>query len=154
MITARTAISTTIPIDAMPSLRTSKIAAIAILLFFLAAIGYAIFEAQNILNGPEIDIGAPVAPLSVESPLIHISGSTKDITELTLNGNPVSVTEAGAFDEALLLAPGYNAEVLSARDQFGRTTTKTLQIIYDASSTGTMAATSTATSTASATTTH
>lgn len=110
--------------------RNNRIAAAAIIIFFLAVVGYAYFEARNILYGPHIDIATPDAPLSVTEQLIHIKGKAENISELTINGNPTSVTEDGAFDEALLLAVGYNKIVLSAKDKFGRSTTKTLQIIY------------------------
>jgi hypothetical protein len=115
--------------------RNNKIAAIAILLFFLAVIGYAYFEARNILYGPQINIGSPDAPLSVHEPLIHIRGQAANITELRMNGDPVSVTEAGAFDEALLLAVGYNKVMLTASDKFGRSTSRSLEILYSPAST-------------------
>ena len=110
--------------------RNNRIAAVAITLFFLAVIGYSYFEARNILYGPRIDIATPDAPLSVSDQLVHIKGKAENITELTVNGNPASVTEDGAFDEALLLAVGYNKIVLTAKDKFGRSTTKTLEILY------------------------
>jgi len=115
--------------------RNNQIAAIAIILFFLAVIGYAYFEARNILYGPHIEIGTPGnAPLSVTEPLIHIRGKAENISELRMNENPVLVTEEGAFDEALLLAVGYNKVVLTAKDKFGRSTKKVLEIIYSLAS--------------------
>ena len=115
--------------------RNNKIAAIAILLFFLAVIGYAYFEARNILYGPQINIRSPEAPLLVHEALVHIRGQAANITELRMNGDPVSVTEAGAFDEALLLAVGYNKIVLTANDKFGRSTSRSLEILYSSAST-------------------
>ena len=116
--------------------RNNRIAGVAIGLFFLAIFGYAYFEAQGILFGPQIQIATPGdAPISVDQQLVHIRGAAKNIVELKMNGNPVSVTEAGVFDESLLLAPGYNRVVLSARDQFGRSTEKTIEIIYSGTTT-------------------
>lgn len=109
----------------------NRIAAVLILVLFLAIAAYAYFEAQGILYGPSIEIATPSdAPLTVEVELVHIRGAAENIAELYMNSNPISVTEAGIFDEALLLAPGYNKVVLMARDKFGRSTTKTLEIIY------------------------
>lgn len=122
--------------------RNNRITAIAIIVFFLAVIGYAYFEARNILYGPRIAIATPEETLSVTDQLVHIKGRAENISELTVNGNPVSVTEDGAFDEALLLAVGYNKIVLTARDKFGRSTSKTLQILYsDTASSSTPATT-------------
>lgn len=109
----------------------NRIAAVLILLFFIAVAAYAYFEAQGILYGPEIQIATPEnAPITVDTELVHVRGAAKNITELLLNGNPVYVTESGVFDEALLLSEGYNREVLEARDRFGRTTKKVLEIVY------------------------
>lgn len=114
----------------------NRIAAIAILIFFLAVLGYAYFEARNVLYGPKIVVATPAdAPLSVSESLVHIRGSAKNIAELRMNGNPVTVTEEGAFDEALLLAPGYNKVVLTANDKFGRSTTQTLEILFTGTTT-------------------
>ena len=118
--------------------RNNFITTVLIVVFFLAVIGYSYFEAQNILYGPRIEITQSDAPLSVTEQLVHIKGQAKNIAELKMNGNPVSVTEAGVFDEALLLATGYNRVVLTANDKFGRSTTRTLEIIYsDTTSTST-----------------
>lgn len=109
----------------------NRIAAILILVFFLAVAAYAYFEAQGILYGPRINVAVPKdAPLSVDTELVHIRGAAENITELRMNDNPVFVTESGIFDEALLLASGYNRVVLTARDKFGRSTEKILEIIY------------------------
>lgn len=110
--------------------RTNRLVAILIAIFFLAILGYAYFEARSILFGPSITIRAPESPLSVSAPLLHIRGSAEHIILLRMNGTPVSVTGAGDFDEALLLAPGYNKIVLSASDKLGRTTEKVLEVIY------------------------
>lgn len=110
--------------------RSSRIVAIFLAIFFLAVLGYGYFEARNVLYGPRIMIATPTAPATVSEPLVHIRGSAQNIVILRMNGAPVSVTEAGDFDEALLLAPGYNKVVLSASDKLGRTTEQVLEIIY------------------------
>ena len=110
--------------------RSSRIIGVVLALFFLGVLGYGYFEARHILYGPTIDIATPSAPLSVSSPLVHIRGTAENITLLRMNGAPIQVTEAGAFDEALLLAPGYNKVVLSASDKLGRTTERVLEIMY------------------------
>ncbi|HET8581590.1 MAG TPA: hypothetical protein VFL98_03985 [Candidatus Paceibacterota bacterium] len=124
--------------------RTSRIVAIIILLFFLAILGYAYFEARGLLYGPQIAIATPKdGPETVHTELIHIRGAATNIQVLTLDGNPIPVTEAGVFDEAFLLAPGYNAIVLSATDKFGRRTEKTIELIYDGTSTAPSSTTAT-----------
>ena len=77
-----------------------------------------------------------------------IHGRAERITELRLNGKPISVTENGEFDEPYLLAHGSNRLILEARDARGRKTTKILDIVYIPSGTALPASpTPTATST-------
>ena len=110
--------------------RSSRVVGVALDLFFLTILGYGYFEARHILYGPSINIATPSAPLSVGEALVHIRGTAKNITVIRMNGTPIAVTEDGAFDEALLLAPGYNKVTLSASDKLGRTTERVLEIIY------------------------
>ena len=108
--------------------RDSRFIRLILLIFFLLAAGYAAYEAQGLLYGPEIHL----AEASRASPqaLTSIRGTAERITELRLNGKTISVTEDGAFDEPYLLAPGSNRIILEARDARGRTTTETLDIVY------------------------
>lgn len=122
--------------------RSNRLVGIVLILFFIGVLGYGYFEARHILYGPIIEIATPNAPLSVSEPLVHIRGAAKNITVMRMNGNPIVVTEDGAFDEALLLAPGYNKVVLSASDKLGRTTLKVLEIIYSGEEIGARASTS------------
>ncbi len=108
--------------------RDSRATRITLILFFIAALGYAYYEAQSVLWGPRIDI--PDGLKSVTEERIIIAGQAETIQELRLNGTLVSVTENGAFEEPYLLAPGYNRIVLEARDRYGRSAEKVLEITY------------------------
>jgi len=109
-------------------LRESRLARLVLGLFFIALIGYALYEARGILKGP--DISVPTATVLATEPFTHIRGKAERITELRLNGKQISVTEAGEFDEPFLLAEGSNYLVLEAKDARGRTATQTLHIVY------------------------
>jgi len=99
-------------------------------LFFALVLGYAYFEGQNLLQGPDIQIDVPEEVIVSPEEKVAIQGIAERIVELRLNGRPVPVTEAGAFYEEILLAPGYNRVTLVARDKRGKETTKELQIVY------------------------
>lgn len=108
--------------------RDSRITVLALVVFFLLIIAYAYFEASDALFGPKIMLTN--APESVSAPFITLKGRAENIAELRINGDPVPVTEDGAFEEPYLLAPGYNRIVLEAKDQYDRSVEQVLSIEY------------------------
>lgn len=93
-------------------------------------LGYAVFAARDFVKGPSITIESPQNGTTSTESLIDIHGSVKNISFLTLNGNKIFTDEAGVFTEQVLLSYGYNIMTLEAKDRFGRTVEKTLQLIY------------------------
>lgn len=74
---------------------------------------------------PKITIDSPPAGAAISNPAIILSGTVTDTSPLrsvTLNGNPVPVTQ-GAFQFPVVLSPGANAFVFSATDAAGNTGT-------------------------------
>lgn len=110
-------------------MRDSRFIRILLTLFFLLAASYALYEAQGLLYGPSITI--QYAATSSPTAFTSIKGRAERISELRLNGNTISVTEGGEFDEPYLLADGSNHLILEARDARGRTTSATLDIVYE-----------------------
>lgn len=108
--------------------RDSRLTQIVLGLFFVVLLGYAYFEAQGLLFGPSISI--PAAPTQVYEPYVVLSGHADRISSLLMNGKSVEVTENGSFSEPYLLSPGYNRIVFDAKDKYGRTRSRTLQIVY------------------------
>lgn len=111
------------------SFKANKIRSIVLSVFFLAVLGYAYFEAQSILFGPSISIASP-QEVTVAEPYVRIRGQAQNIVEVRLQGRPIPVTEAGAFNELYVLMPGYNTIVITARDKLGRETERELRIVY------------------------
>src|SRR6185369_9882306 len=111
--------------------RVKKIIKIwAVLGVILVIGGYGAFRAKNLAEGPEINVVSPADGLTVTDPFIEIKGNSKNISRLFLNDNKIFTDESGEFDEKILLATGYNIITLRAEDRFGRTVSKTLQLIY------------------------
>ena len=108
--------------------RDSRITRIALAVFFLIVVGYAYFEARGLLFGPSITVASGVS--ESHEPLVTIKGQADRISSLTMNGKAISVTESGAFEEPYLLSVGYNRIVLDAKDKYGRTSRKALEIVY------------------------
>lgn len=103
---------------------------IILIIFFLFALGYGIFEAQGIVLGPQIRVDE--TPISSTTQFVRIQGVATHIASLSMNGAAIAVTTDGAFDEPFLLAPGQNRVILSAKDKYGHATEKTLVLYYDA----------------------
>ncbi|KKW45693.1 hypothetical protein A3C21_02390 [Candidatus Kaiserbacteria bacterium RIFCSPHIGHO2_02_FULL_59_21] len=108
--------------------RDSRFTKIVLAAFFFAVLGYAYFEGRGLLYGPSIEVDNRV--MEVSDPFIAIEGVAKRIATLSMNGRTIPVTEEGAFAEAHLLAPGYNRITLVARDRYGKTTERTIEIVY------------------------
>jgi uncharacterized protein YfaP (DUF2135 family) len=131
--------------------RDSTLTKIALVVFFLIIAGYAYFEATGILYGPSIQVSQTIEQVS--TPYIELTGTTTHIQALTMNGQSIPVTEAGAFDIPYALSPGYNRIVLDATDKYGKTTEKIIQVVYTpATSTASVSATTTAAATSTTST--
>lgn len=109
--------------------RDSRLSRIALTAFFVIVIIYAYYEARGLLFGPAI--GASSEVTVSHDRFITIRGTAERISELSMNGKPVPVTEEGSFEEPYLLMNGHNRIVLRARDKYGRTSEKVVEVIYE-----------------------
>lgn len=108
--------------------RDSRLTKIALIVFFVAVLMYAYFESRGILYGPIITVASNLT--LVRDPYIEIRGHAEHIASLAMNGREISVTEAGIFTEPFVLAPGDNRILLDAKDKYGRTTQRVVEIVY------------------------
>ncbi len=110
--------------------RDSKLTRIVLGAFFLLVILYAYYEARGIVYGPSVEV--PQGVQVVTERFIVIEGVAARIAELSMNGRPISVTEAGAFSEPYVLTPGLNRIIFDATDRYGKTTQEVVEIVYQA----------------------
>ena len=103
---------------------------VSISLIFLFILIYALFQARNLLLGPQITDILPETGARVSSSSIEITGATKNIKRLTLNDREIVMDEKGRFDEKLLIPKGYTIMKLQGWDRFKRDTTEFLEIFY------------------------
>ncbi len=61
---------------------------------------------------------------------LHISGTAKNASSLSLDDRPIVIDLAGSFEEQLLLEPGYNIISMKAEDRFGKKTEKIFHVVY------------------------
>ena len=94
-------------------------------------IAYGIFQARNLALGPVVSVISPVNGETVQSPLVKIAGTAKNVSFLTLNGLHIFTDQNGNWSEDRILSLGYNILTIYAKDKFGKETTKTLELTYN-----------------------
>ncbi len=98
-------------------------------LLILSVLGYSLFQAQKLISGPKIIIDSPQNGATASSPFIEITGRAQNASYIRLNGKQIFTDISGKFSEKLLLSPGYNILLLDAKDKFGKTVSKKLELI-------------------------
>lgn len=129
--------------------RDTRLTRIVLGIFFLMVIGYAYYEARGLLFGPVISVPATTMQIA-DNPYILIQGQASRIASLSLDAQPVPVTEDGDFKIPYVLSPGVNRIVLDAKDKYGNAAQKVVEIVYTPSATSTAIGMSTASSSAEA----
>ena len=100
------------------------------LLFFVTAaivcilVGYALFEARLLIEGPQITINTPSNGSATSSSAVLISGLASNISFLTITDAPAYTDESGHFALTLSSPSGYTVFVVAGVDRFGRRTSK------------------------------
>lgn len=105
-------------------LRLLKIGAGALLILIVA--GYSIWRSFDYARGPRITIADPADWSTVQASTTAIRGIVERAHIVTMNGKPVSIDEAGNFNEIIIVFPGTNIVTFTAKDQFGRMVEKRL----------------------------
>ncbi len=105
-----------------------RILSISCIIFIV--IGYALFASHSFISGPEIIISEPISGSTISTSSVMVKGMALRIQDITLNGRPILIDKEGNFNETLLLHPGYNTSLFSAKDKFNRTTEYKLDLVY------------------------
>jgi hypothetical protein len=109
----------------------SCVIAISVLLL----VSYGIFNARNLIMGPDIEIFSPARDMETEENIITIKGKAENISFISLNEKPIFVDTEGLFEEKLLLSPGSNIIEIKARDRFKKEVLETIRVYYKQSTT-------------------
>lgn len=86
-------------------------------------IGYGLYEALPILEGPRISLTSPINGQSFPGGIVPISGISRHTQDLTFNGAPLLIDQKGAFATTLVLPPGGAILTFTATDRFGKSQT-------------------------------
>lgn len=97
-------------------------------IFVLVFIGSKLYP---IIHGPKISIDTLQNGSTLTDPMIRISGTASFTRELIVNGESFALSPTGAFDEKLVLSPGYNLITVLGVDRYGKANQKTYSIMLD-----------------------
>lgn len=89
---------------------------------------YGLIEALPLLRGPRLSVSSPADHATSTDGAIHIAGSVKHVSVLTLNGAPLLYDQTGDFSSTLVFPRGGSILTFMAADRFGRTRTETRTI--------------------------
>src|SRR5580704_6555424 len=99
---------------------------VLIIAAILLVVGYGLFEARKLLEGPEITIQSPTDGTATSSSIVTIVGNAQNIAFLTINDGPAYTDEAGRFVYQFSPPPGLAVVTVAAVDRFGRKTSKSI----------------------------
>ena len=83
-------------------------------------IGYGLFEAHRLLEGPSIIILSPHDGSATANPLLTIEGVARNISFLTINDKSALTDESGHFTKKMSPPPGDATVTVQGTDRFGR----------------------------------
>jgi hypothetical protein len=99
-------------------------------LFALIGI-YALFQARFVLLGPSIKVTTPANGASLPSQVVTVAGKATNIAFISLNDRPIFVDKNGNWSEKLIAPVGLSIMTIRAKDRFGRTTEKQIEVMVN-----------------------
>ncbi|MBX4192424.1 hypothetical protein KW798_02965 [Candidatus Parcubacteria bacterium] len=97
-------------------------------LVVLLLLGYGLFEARKLLEGPQITIAMPIDGSATSSSAVRIGGTAQNISFLTINDKAAYTDEHGNFSELISPPPGLTVVTVTGIDRFGRKVTDTVSV--------------------------
>lgn len=92
-------------------------------------LGLVFYNIKDMILGSPFRITTATDGSTLSSPLLPIEGVAKHAKEVLINGRPITMDRKGAFNDQILLSPGYNIVEVAHLDQFGNKKIKTYQIV-------------------------
>lgn len=90
---------------------------------------YVSFQARFLIIGPQVTLVEVPEAVQTERQ-VTISGIAKNITEIYLNGRPISTDESGQFKVSVVLENGATTIRIDAEDRYGRQTSVERSFVY------------------------
>ena len=119
----------------------------SIILLIVVIVIYSFFQIRTVLFGPHITVFSPINGTTYTKAMIDVRGQIDNANYVSMDGAPLYTDKNGAFNQQLLLLPGYTIIRLDAENKFGKKTEVLLQVILQESVATSVASSSVATTT-------
>lgn len=98
---------------------------------FLIIVIYTLWNARNLIQGPQLEIMEPENGALITSKTLFIKGVAKNSSFIGLNGRQIFTDKEGVFMEEILPQDGYNVLEMTAQDRFGKKTSEIIKFYYN-----------------------
>lgn len=112
-----------------------KFKLLASLFVLCIVLGYAYYEARDLIHGATLAIEIPQDGETFNTQVISVMGHVGSIKEMNINGRPILTDNKGRFSEVVVLGEGYNEVSVTITDRFNRKVTRVLKVVYEPSNT-------------------
>lgn len=102
---------------------------VGLVVSFLVYLG---LQYRQLQDPPRLSIEAPVSNATVTVKKVEVLGATDPDSTVTVNGISVLVRSDGKFFDQLTLEPGINTITVVSTSRYGKTTTVTMPITFQA----------------------
>ncbi|MCC6323950.1 hypothetical protein IT400_04135 [Candidatus Nomurabacteria bacterium] len=96
------------------------------IVLFVVIITLVFINMRGIIRG--VQISANIDDPQSTTIISEISGNAKNATYLSLNGREINLDKNGTFNEKIALPDGYSVVTIEAKDAFGKSAIKTMEI--------------------------
>ncbi len=98
-------------------------------IIIVSAIVYGVWEARALIDGPSLLLSSPTQGAVSRNGFIIVSGKVARVNALAINGLTVLPDANGHFTRTFVFPRGEDILQVTVTDQFGRSVTKTRDII-------------------------
>jgi len=101
-----------------------------VVVILVALISYVIYSVNQLSKPPFINIVSPKEEIIIQKEIV-VSGKTEDTALVEINGQSVNVDDAGDFSQKVELTPGVNIFEIKAKSRLGRSSAKTVRVLFE-----------------------
>ncbi len=99
------------------------------ILLFTITVTYGIFQARILISGPQLVLLSPTPNETIHTTLMEVKGGTKNVTDIKINGQTITMNTNGDFSEKLITPDGYGIILVEAKNRFGQYAKRQIKII-------------------------
>ena len=103
---------------------------IGTIIVFGGIAGYIILELQQFTSPPRLEISSVPAEFTTDRDQVVLAGNVSEGATMTINGEPIFVSQEGGFSQEVQLSPGVNEIEVQARSRADRVSRQVVQVLF------------------------